>query len=415
MNFEFSKRQWHIFLACFICYVAAYIGRLNFSAALKGLTASLSLTDAQGGLIQTAFALVYAAGQLVNGSIVDRLSARTHITIGLLLSSLFNILFGLVNSYWLLVALWALNGASQSMLWTPIVKLMATWFRGRRRGKVSFGMSIALIAGNLSAWALSGWMASSVNWRFSFIIPGAIVGIGSLAALLMVKDNPEPGEDLGEEESEEKAISAANQTAMPVGTMMRTTGLAMLLGCCICNGFIRDGIITWAPTIIAEMNQGTDIPGTLVSLIIPLLNLVGILMATRFFHLFHDDTRKCLSSLMALTAGLTLLLSPASTNVISCALMLGLSCSATYGINPTLTTLIPMEYEKAGRVSLAAGMIDSFIYLGSSLAGVVTGAVSDAQGWRVVFLLWLAVAILGTTFSALSIRGGRRLASMGIT
>ena len=160
---------------CFLCYAAAYVARLNLSAALKSVMENLNLTDAQGGLFQTVFALMYAAGQLVNGSIVDKISARRYITAGLILSGVCNLLFGLAHSYWLMVVIWALNGASQSMLWTPIVKLMAVWFKGERRSKASFGLSITLVLGNVSAWAISGFMASQVGWRLSFKIGRAHV------------------------------------------------------------------------------------------------------------------------------------------------------------------------------------------------------------------------------------------------
>ena len=144
MNAKFSQNQRRIWLACFISYAAAYVARLNMGAALGSVIESMDLTDAQGGLFQTVFALVYAAGQLVNGSIVDRISARRYITAGLALSGVCNLLFGLGRSYWTMVAFWALNGAAQSMLWTPIVKLMAVWFKGARRSRASFGISMTL-------------------------------------------------------------------------------------------------------------------------------------------------------------------------------------------------------------------------------------------------------------------------------
>ena len=78
-----------------------------------------------------------------------------------------------------------------------------------------------------------------------------------------------------------------------------------------------------------------------------------------------------------------------------------------------LTTLIPMEYEPAGRVGLTAGLVDCFIYLGSSLAGVLTGAISDAAGWTVVFLLWMAVAACSAALAFYSMRGGKRLRGEG--
>ncbi len=416
MNVKFTSAQRRIFLACFLSYACAYIGRLNLSAALGSVIGDMNLTDAQGGLFQTVFALTYAIGQLVNGSIVDRISARLYIFLGLALSGVCNLLFGLASSYWTMTALWALNGAAQSMLWTPIVKLLAVWFKGRRRDKASFGVTMTLVLGNLTAWALSGCMASLVSWRFSFIIPAAITGAMGVGALLLLSDAPKSGElplDDEVEESVRASEGGDKKNVMPLKEMFMSTGFIAVLACCVCNGFVRDGIITWAPTIMAKSGGGQAVNSTLLSLIIPVLNLVGVLMAQRCYHIFGDSARRCSGCLMAICAALALLLRPASLTMATCALTLGLCCAATYGINPMLTTLIPMEYEPVGRVGLAAGLVDCFIYLGSSLAGVLTGAISDAAGWTVVFLLWMVVAVCSAALAFYSMRGGKRLRAEG--
>ena len=284
MNVKFTAAQRRIFIACFLSYACAYIGRLNLSAALNSVIGDMNLTDAQGGLFQTVFALTYAAGQLVNGSIVDKISARVYIFLGLALSGVCNLLFGLASSYWMMTALWALNGAAQSMLWTPIVKLMAVWFKGRRRGRASFGLSMTLVLGNLSAWALSGCMASLVGWRFSFIIPAAITAAMGVGALFMLSDAPKSGELPLDDEAEENVRASENgekKAVMPLKEMFLGTGFIAVLACCVCNGFVRDGIITWAPTIIVHSAGGQAVNSTLLSLIIPMLNLAGVLIAIR--------------------------------------------------------------------------------------------------------------------------------------
>ena len=406
----FSPRQKRIFLMCFLSYTVAYIARLNMSAALDNLIDSLSLTKAQGGMFQTIFALVYAAGQLVNGSIIDRVSARRYLAVGLVSSAACNLAFGLTSSYSALLVIWGLNGAAQSMLWTPIVKLMAVWFKGKRRSRASFGISMTLILGNFSAWALSGFMAAWIGWRLSFIIPAALAAVMGVLAGLLVIDEPASDELSGSEQGQAAPSGApAPKTAMPLGLMLITTGLIQVLICCVCNGFVRDGIIAWGPTILAAGGEG-GVNSTLYSLLIPLLNLIGVLCAKRIHTLMGENARRCVAYLMGVSAVLALLLLPLSRWTIGCALCLGLCCSATYGINPMLTTLIPMEYEPVGRVGLVAGVVDCFIYLGSSLAGVVTGAISDAAGWNVVYLIWCGVALMSMAFAFMSVRGGKSLA-----
>ena len=416
MRERFSPIQRSTLLLCFFAYAAAYTGRLNLSAAIPGLRGGIAMSDAQAGLFQTVFALVYAAGQIVNGSLIDKINVRRSIAVGLIISAGCNALFGLTDSFPVMLILWALNGAAQSMLWTPIVKLMAVWFKGRRRGRASFGLSMTLVLGNLSAWALSGCMASLVGWRFSFIIPAAITAAMGVGALFMLSDAPKSGELPLDDEAEENVRASENgekKAVMPLKEMFLGTGFIAVLACCVCNGFVRDGIITWAPTIIVHSGGGQAVNSTLLSLIIPMLNLAGVLMAQRFYHIFGDNARRCAGCLMAICAGLALLLRPASLTMATCALTLGLCCAATYGINPMLTTLIPMEYEPAGRVGLTAGLVDCFIYLGSSLAGVLTGAISDAAGWTVVFLLWMAVAACSAALAFYSMRGGKRLRGEG--
>ena len=193
--------------------------------------------------------------------------------------------------------------------------------------------------------------------------------------------------------------------------MLLTTGLVQILICCVGNGFVRDGIITWAPTIIARLNGKGALNPTFVSLIIPALNLFGVLLARKTYDAFRGNSRRGTGVLMLMSAALAFMLIPASGSVFACALALGLCCSSTYGVNPLLTTIIPMEYEGAGRVGLVAGMMDAFIYVGSALAGVLTGVVSDAVGWHPVFILWGATSAAACAAGLMSVRGARRLES----
>ena len=404
---EFTRSQWRIFAGCFLCYFSTYLTRLNLPAAMSSMMADLRLTGTQVGLLQTVFALVYAAGQLVNGSIVDHLSARRHILLGLGLSGVVNVLFGMSTQYWMLIALWTLNGAVQSMIWTPMIKLIAAWFKGRRRAVVSFGITLTLIAGNLGAWALCGFVASAVNWRASFVIPGAWAVLAAVATGLLLRDQPEPGEDLGEE-TPARAFVSVNRH-MPLRTLLFATGMAQILVCCVGFGFVRDGIITWAPTIIANLNHSTQLDPTLVSLVIPLLNLIGVLLAQSVYAALGNNARRCTGYLMLLSAALAFMFVPAREKLFLCALLLGLCCASCNGASPMLTTFIPMDYERVGHVALVAGLMDAFIYVGSAMAGVVTGAISDSAGWPWVFVLWGASAVASGAMGLVSMRGIRRL------
>ena len=107
---RFTAQEKRIFAGCFICYMLCYVARMNLAGALPHVTQAFSLTDAQAGLIQTVFAVVYAAGQMINGLIVDHISPRRHVVIGLLGSALCNLLVGCSNTAFSPV-FWAAAGA----------------------------------------------------------------------------------------------------------------------------------------------------------------------------------------------------------------------------------------------------------------------------------------------------------------
>lgn len=398
---RFSRQQFHILLLCFLCYSAAYTGRLNLSAVLADLKSSLLLTDLRAGIFQTMFAMVYAAGQIVNGMRADRVSARLNIALGLILSALCNAAFALCSNYLCMVILWAFNGAAQSMLWTPIVRLTAAWFQGRQRERASIILSVTIIFGHLAAWGISGILASALNWRCSFIVPAGLMTLAGAAAWLFLRQEAAPG-------SVQRPARTCAVPAMPLGPMLRSTGLAALLLCCVCNGFVRDGIVSWAPVILSLGGGSLSVHSTLLSLIIPLLNLLGVLLVRRCYHLLRGSARGAVGTLLMGSAVISALLFPAS-GAFFCALLMGLCCAANYGVNPMITTLIPMQYENAGRVGLVAGLADCFIYLGSALAGVATGALSDAAGWRWVYAAWAFISLLGAALAFLSVRGEKKL------
>ena len=126
MRAKFSPLQRSTLLLCFFAYAAAYTGRLNLSAALPGLRSGIAMSDAQAGLFQTVFALVYAAGQIVNGSLVDKINVRRSIAVGLIVSAACNALFGLTASFPS-----AVRRATARPLFSPSLSSSVTLSRGQ--------------------------------------------------------------------------------------------------------------------------------------------------------------------------------------------------------------------------------------------------------------------------------------------
>lgn len=65
---KFTRPQIRVLCALTLAYTCGYICRTHISMLLPSLMEAFSLTQAQGGLIATLFAVVYACGQLVVGA-----------------------------------------------------------------------------------------------------------------------------------------------------------------------------------------------------------------------------------------------------------------------------------------------------------------------------------------------------------
>lgn len=396
-NGHFTGRQLRVIAACFLAYFCAYIGRLNMSATLGHVIEAMRVDEALGGTLQTVFAIVYAGGQFVFGAMVDRVRPRILLSVGLIGSAICNLAFSFSGAFGLMIAVWALNGLFQSMLWTPIVRTLAESFEGKKRMKASFVMSFTLACGHIAAWGLASLLSMYVGWRNAYRIPAAILFLACVGTNLIL-----PG-DAGNAVRAARTDSEANADGkLPIGGMLKT-GLAFLFVGCIANGFIRDGVITWAPTIIGSKES-------LFSLIIPVINMVGILGGATAVRRFKGGTRVLFGCMMAACLLPALILMVCGSSVLLTATFLGVMSAILYGSNTLITTIIPMEYTDCGRVGLVAGLVDALIYVGSALAGTMTGWLHETTGaWTSVYLIWACVAVVGAVCSILSARGARRL------
>ena len=382
---SFSGFQKKTLAACFIVYFCTYIGRLNMSATLGNIISEMHIEETLGGMLQTLFAVTYAAGQLVFGMLADRFEPKRLIFTGLAGSAACNLLFSLSGSFYLCMVIWTVNGIFQAMIWTPIVLIMAYAFNDAKRKTASLVMSFTLAGGHLAAWAIAMGLARALTWRWSYAIPAAILlatGVFALTFLPIV----------------EKKTVTAGKFSGGIGSFKALwgTGLVFVLLCCITNGFVRDGVITWAPTILTGNGGGNE---TLFSLLIPCINMLGILLGAYLVRHVKSSIRMITAVMMAAVAVPAFIaFIGKGLPVYLLALMLGLISAILYGTNPLLTTLIPMEYDYMGRVGLVAGLTDCSIYIGSSIAGVATGWMHDMSGsWQIVYLVWTIAAVVGGT------------------
>ena len=397
MKSSFSSAQKKLLLTCLAVYTSAYFCRLNLSAALSGVMSAFSLSMAQGGMLQTVFATVYACGQLINGTIVDQVNPARHLLTGIAGTALCNLLMGFAGSYPMLLLVWSASALFQSMMWTPIVRLIAIHVKDDMlRVRAQGVLALTLVLGHFGAWAISGFLAGCVGWRWSFIAPALIALLVFTFASRILKPFGVPAS------GRKTKAAGASSGAQGTFSVLSSTGFFFVMAACLLYGFVRDGVITWTPTMLEHIGSGGS-SSTAFTLILPVINLIGVTLG---FKLRMSGVRPhAVIVIMMIFSALCCAALTGAGHILLIAVLLGMVCAAAYGANTMFTALIPIEYDRIGKTGLTAGLIDSFIYLGGAFSGVLGGVIYDHAGAVMLYGSW----ILASTGAALTAKAGQKL------
>ena len=109
-------RYWRIriFYSIYMGYALFYFTRKSFAFVMPALITELGFTKSELGILGTLLALSYGVSKFLSGILSDKSNLRYFMGLGLLLTGVFNLCFGLSSSIALIALFLGLNG--------PVVK-----------------------------------------------------------------------------------------------------------------------------------------------------------------------------------------------------------------------------------------------------------------------------------------------------
>jgi MFS family permease len=146
------------------------------------------VTYTELGLALTAFNVLSTALQTPTGFLVDRVSARMVIICGLILGAGAFAVAGLVNSFWVFVAMFAVAGIANTVYHPANYAILSQHVPPARAGRVFSFHTFSGMLGNAVAPPTLLFMQSYVGWRGAFL-GAAALGLVAAAVLLLT---PEP-------------------------------------------------------------------------------------------------------------------------------------------------------------------------------------------------------------------------------
>ncbi|MEW7000014.1 MFS transporter [Serratia ureilytica] len=92
------------------------------------MLSDLGLTMSDVGILGTLFYITYGCSKFISGMISDRSNPRYFMGLGLIMTGVLNIFFGLSSSLLMLGTLWILNAFFQGWGWPPCSKILTSWY-----------------------------------------------------------------------------------------------------------------------------------------------------------------------------------------------------------------------------------------------------------------------------------------------
>jgi sugar phosphate permease len=421
-----------------LSYAAYYMCRYNLSVAAPRIIDYFGFSNADYGLINTSRHWCYSFGQFINGLFTDRLGGKQAMAIGGVLTIILNLCFGLASYagagsvLLLFVIIRGCDGYAQAFGAPGMIKVNTAWFVKSERGRFAgvFGLMIQfgqitinslgpllLVGGSIPFLLLTLDIPKNdpENFRWLFWIPPAIVLVVVALMYAIVKNNPEECGYRIRHDDAESAADGGHEEKIPLGVVFRTIfrkKMVWVTACAyFCTGVVRTAQFDWW-VIYFDREWGLDIKvSTLVIVtgaLLPISAFAGSIGSGYISDLFFRGARAPvamalygLETLVILASGL-LLTNPSTASAplaAVCMVLISVTCNSTHSI---LGTAAAMDLGGRKMAGFAAGVIDSFQYLGAGLAGLGLGLILDhavanwAIGWGAWFYFMLPFSAIGT-------------------
>jgi MFS family permease len=161
-----------------------YMDRWVASSAATPIEKEFHLTDAQFGLIGTAFLLVYAVAALPFGYWGDRGVRKTVIGVGVTIWSLATLFTGFARSYFQLFLSRAVVGVGEASYYPAGTSLLSDFFPKEQRARVMAVWNGGATIGIAVGFAGGAYIAEKYGWRTAFYfaaVPGLLFAVLAFA------------------------------------------------------------------------------------------------------------------------------------------------------------------------------------------------------------------------------------------
>jgi D-galactonate transporter len=387
-----------------LCYVVAYLDRVNVGFAKLQMATQLNLSDAAYGLGAGIFFFGYFLFEVPSNVMLHRLGARVWITRIMLTWGIVSAAFMFTSSATMFYVLRFLLGSAEAGFFPGIILYMTNWYPSHRRAKIittfMAAIPVASIFGNpLSGFLLEkfGGVGGLAGWQWLFVveaIPAMALGV---ITYFYLDDKIADAKWLA---PGEKAVLEANivaeaklKTSSPSGVRAVLTDGRVWLMCLIyfCVVLGQYGLNFWLPTIVKTSGVTGNINIGFISAIPYICTFVAMILLGRSSDRFRERRWHIVVPAVVAAGGFAAVTSAPNATIAVIALSVAaagcLSCAPLFWALPT-------TFLSGAGAAAGIAWINSVGNLAGFLGPFMVGYLKGATGSNSAGMYFLAIALV---------------------
>ncbi|WP_343731030.1 MFS transporter [Duganella sp.] len=403
LDLLYKRVSWRLMPFLFLCFVAAYLDRVNVGFAKLQMQADLQFSDAVYGVGAGIFFIGYFIFEVPSNLLMTRAGARIWIARIMISWGLISSALMFTNSVATFYVLRFLLGAAEAGFFPGIILYLTYWYPARRRARMvalfMSGVAVAgVVGGPLSGWimkafaGLNGWN----GWQWLFLLEGLPSVLLGVWTLFYLDDGIRAARWLSEADKQalqrDIAADRIQQHHLPLAQLFRSGTvwlLALVYFLCVMGLY---GVSFWLPQLIKNSGVKDLFDIGLLSAIPYLVAAVTMVLAAR--HSDRSGERRWHTACAALAGALGLVAATVYSD--NTAIALAALSVATAGILSTFPIFWSLPTALLGGTAAAAGiaMINSIGNLAGFVAPYLVGAIRDATSSTAAGIYLIAASLL---------------------
>ena len=399
----------------FLCYVVAYIDRVNIGFAATELRRDLGLSASAFGLGGGLFFLGYCLFEIPSNLLLERFGARVWMARIMIAWGIASMAMVFVVGPWSFWSMRVVLGVAEAGFFPGAVLYLTYWVPAAERARTgALFMTAAPVAVLIGAPVsrallnLDGALGLT-GWQWLFLVEGLPAVLLGVASLYVLTDRPEQADWLPATERqwlcETMTREHSSRVSHHAGDHLRALLNGRVLLICFIyflNTLVTYGVFLWLPTILQEASGFNDWRLSVITALPFIVALVGMVLIGR--HSDRTGERKGHVAACALTGAIGLVIAAlADKNVALIVVAFAICQLGQRSVQGVFWAIPPMFL---GGTAAAAGiaLINSVGNLGGFVGPTVMGWLRQVSGTYSSGLFVLASALVLEAILVLSLR-----------